>query len=290
MFFFWAFASMFGYAIQDILLVKYARKIDALSLAIYRNTSFIITLLPLLFFTSFEHIKAAASFYDQILLSGISGACAVWLGFQTYRYLPVGIFSGLGKSIIVITLTAFGYFFFDETISLKTFALICFILGSTLYLGIQKNHMPHLKKKTVLGFLYGTLSSFVAAISIFLMIKTSRELNPYVAGYFWETTIGIIALLFGITRSILTKRKIQKVKPQTFFKITLAASPTLVGTGSLAIAATLGPVGIVSTISVASIIVVTLLAHYLYNEKLTKKQWTGIAMVTLGIVVLKLSV
>lgn len=289
MFFFWAFTSMFAYALQDTLLVKHARKVDTLSLAIYRNISFVITLFPLLFLTSPEKIKEAYFFAPQILFSGLFGACAVWLGFLAYRFLPVGIVSSISKSILVIGLTLLSFIVFQETITTLTFFIICVVLAGTAYLGNQNNHMPHLDKKTYLGILFTIFSSFCAIATIFLMIKTSRELDPFVSGYFWEVSIGVFAFLIGIIRYIFTKKKIQIVKISTFIKIALAASPTLIGTGALAFAVTLGPVSITSTIGASSMIVTSILAHFLYKEKLSKHQWIGIIIVTCGIIVLKLT-
>ena len=48
MFYTLAIVSMLGYAAQTALLVPEARRMDGLSLAVYRNLSFAVTLLPLL--------------------------------------------------------------------------------------------------------------------------------------------------------------------------------------------------------------------------------------------------
>lgn len=45
MFYFYAIGSMLGYAVQQTLLVHHARKMDGLSLAFYRNISFVVILL-----------------------------------------------------------------------------------------------------------------------------------------------------------------------------------------------------------------------------------------------------
>ncbi len=71
-------------------------------------------------------------------------------------------------------------------------------------------------------------------------------------------------------------------------KISLLSSPVLIGTGSFALAVSIGPIGIASAIGTSGLIISAILAHYVYHEKLKLSQWIGLLIVTLGILGLNL--
>ena len=91
MFYALAIFSMLGYTIQNILLAHHARKIDGLSLAFYRNISFIITLLPLCIGASRADVVFAIEHWDFFVLAGFAGGFYLALLYAMYRSLPIGI-------------------------------------------------------------------------------------------------------------------------------------------------------------------------------------------------------
>ena len=69
--FLFLFLSVFAgsmYALQSTLLAKYSRALDGLSVAVYRNGSLMITMLPLLFFAGEEEIQKALHSGGPIVL------------------------------------------------------------------------------------------------------------------------------------------------------------------------------------------------------------------------------
>ena len=81
MFYFFAIISMLGYALQNTLLVRYARSMDGFSLSFYRNISFVITLLPLLILSPPEATISVLAEWRTLLLAGLGGALALILRF-----------------------------------------------------------------------------------------------------------------------------------------------------------------------------------------------------------------
>lgn len=288
MFFFLAVLAMIAYAVQGTLIVHYARKLDGLSTAIYRNASLTITMLPLLFLAKKSDFVRLPEFLPELLIAGITGAAALSIGFWTLKFLPVGITSALNNSVRVIFIFLLGFYFFGETISWIEILFVALILIGGISLGFQKHHLPHLDENTRKGIFLALLAAAFAAITFFFMSKVARELSPFVAGYFWEVLIGIFALGFGFLRQLITKQKIKKISLLDFGKITLICSPTLLGTGAFAYAVTLGPLGILNAIGTGGVFISILLAHYLYHEKLRFRQWLWICVAVMGIVGLRL--
>jgi len=281
---------MFAYTFQGTLLVHHARKIDGLSLAVYRNLSLGISMLPLLLFASKADFLAIPQFLPLILGAGLSGAISLSLSFTAVKFLPVGVSNAFGNSATVIIIFFLGFIFFQEKISLAQAILIGIILGSGILLGFQKSWMPHLDTRTSLGICLRLIASVFTGCTFFLMSKVARELNPYIAAYSWELCIGIFALILALGRSVFLKQKIKKISWKKFGKILLIASPTIIGSGGFAYAITIGPVGIASAISVGGgMFISMILADWWYNEKLDLKKWIIILVMAGSIAGLKLA-
>lgn len=280
---------MIGYSIQGTLVVHHVRKHDGLSISIYRNLSLAITLLPLLLLARPEsfYFLRDVSVWGEFLMAGITGASATILSFWAYKSLPVGIKTAFSSIFSVTIVFLLAFFFFGEVPLWKELFFVALILAAGAYLAFQKNDFSHIDNKVAKGILLSFCSALLASFSFYFLSKLSREVDPFLSGYVWEVLIGIFAFGFGILRSRFTKKKIARISGREFWKIALVCSPTLVGTGCYAYAVTLGPLGIASAIGSGGILVSILIAHFLYREKLNRRQLFWIAVILVGLVGLK---
>ncbi len=278
---------MLGYALQSTLLVHYARKIDSLSMGFYRNISFTITLLPLLFFTTPDGIMSSLGEWQLWIFSCLSGVISLAIGFASLQYIAVGISSSIGKAAEVIFLSSLSWVFLQETISGASLLLIAIIIVTAVWLGFQKNPMQHLTNETLKGLGLVIISVACKCVSSFIFLTISRVSDPLASSYIWETGIGIANALVLLLRSMFFKTHLQRISLRKFGAIALCSSPTLIGTGLLAMAVRLGPIGVASAISCASLIVTSLLAWRWYGERLRQTQWIGILVIALGVALLK---
>ncbi len=287
MFFFLSVLSMLSYSVQFVFLTKYARSMDALSLAIYRNLSLGITMLPLIFFVGKGETFRTLAAWPILAASASTGGIALFLGFLSQRFLPVGISTAIGSGRVVL-IFLWAYLFLQETVSLKEFLFALMIMAGVAYLSLQKHHMSHLDKRTRHGLWYALGSTAFGSVAFFLVMTVARQTNPLAAGYFWELFIGFAVLILGFARYLVTGKKVERIPRKTLLIIVFISSSTLLGTGALTLAGTMGPMGIVGAIGVAGIVVTTILSHFLYNERLNIWQWMGIGVISLGTVGLKL--
>lgn len=287
MFFTFALISMLGYSVHNILIAKFARQMDGLSLSIYRNISLAVVMLPVLLFVSPNEFQALPKVLPYLLYSGITGTISIIFQYESYKYLPVGIVSALIK-IRVVLVMLWAYLFLGETIPLPALVMVGIILSASLFLGSQKHHMPHLDKRTEKGILFTILNGFFVSLAIFFMSAASRQTNPLMAGYLWEAFIGIFALIAGILRMLIIKTKISKISIKNLKKIAAISTLAAIGTGTFALAVQYGPIGIVSAIAAAGTIFVSASSFFYHHEKLNYKQWIGIGTVVMGIIGLKL--
>jgi len=288
MYFLLALTSMLAYAIHNLLITRHARQMDGLSLAIYRNLSLIIGMSPLFFFISWNDLKTLPTVIHWVIIGGFFGAVSVTMQYLAFQRLPMGIASSFMKTSTLF-LTLWAFVFLGEKIPLASLFAIFFIISAIFYLGIQKNHMPHLNKETEKGIAYALGNAFIVSIAFYFMSKASRAVNPLMAGYFWEVFIGISALLLGLLRQLFFKKPIDKISPGKFSSIAAIGTLTTIGTGGYALAVTLGPLGIVSAVGAVATVVLSIFSTKYHKEKLSKKQWIGIIAVILGIIALKIT-
>lgn len=287
MFFIWAIVSMLGYSLQGSLLAHYARNLDPLSVSMYRTLSFIVTLLPLLFFATPAEIWGIIDFWPQILGSALCGSLAAWTYFEALKFLPVGVQTALTTSIRTLFIVFAGMIFFGEYLSTLEFLFIFVILFGGVFLATRKNSFPHLDGRTSRGIALCVLTGFIGMGMILLLTEVSRNLSPFVAGYFWEILIGILSFAIAMLRWGIKGKPIQKISWRLFGLIALASWPTILGTGGFTLAITLGEVGIASAIGASGILMTTILSHFLYQEKMTRAQWFALLIVAIGIAGLK---
>lgn len=287
MFYAFALLSMLGYALQNILLAKHARSLDGLTLTLYRNLSFAVTLLPLFIGASPTEVNVVLSHWPTLVLGGLSGSLYLAAFYTSYRYLAVGIAGAISRAIMTVLLTAGGWLLLDDVLSPAALALIAVIIVGSSLLALSRNAHPHLHNRLSLGVALAVLSGFLLAITNVTPAELSRVANPLVSGYFWEISIGIGAGFLLLLRRLVLHVPIGHVDGRTLLSIALCASPTLVGTGCYTLAMRAGPVAVVTAVGSASLVVTSLLGWWIYREHLRPVQWLAILLVLAGVVGLK---
>ncbi len=287
MFYLYAIGSMAGYAMQNVFLAHHARKMDGLSLAFYRNLSFVLTLLPLLIGSSQTEILAVVSQWQLLLVGGLSGGIYLMIFYASYRYLPVGIAGALARAVMTILLSAIGWVFLGDVLPPSAIALVVLIIVGSFFLAMKGVAHEHLSNRLALGITLAITSAIPLTATNYVPAALSRITNPLVSGYFWEVSIAAGAGILLILRWVLLRQPMQCIDSRTFFGIALAAAPTLIGTGFFTLATHSGPVAIVTAIGSGSLVLTSLLGWYFYRERLYWMQWVAILLVLVGVTGLK---
>ncbi len=288
MFYLLIIISIIGYSLQGTLIVSFSRKVDPLSLAVYRNVSLVFTMMPLLFLSSTWEPSIIYDYKFSILLTGISGTIGLAIMFKSVRYLPVGISSGFRQASGVLASIMLALFFFQESFSIIQTIAVFILLCGVIILSKSHHPMPHLDSNALFGLVFSLASGVFIAIAFFMMGKLAREISPAISGYLLEASIGICSVFMIAIRRLVTGKGIESISLLTFLKIALVSSPTVIGTGAAAWAISIGPFCVMRAYSAAGLLVTVLLSHLIYAEHLKLTQWIGIVITIVGVVGLRL--
>lgn len=296
-----------GYATQGTLLSQYARQFDGFTSSLFRNISFTITLLPLLFLAGIDGIVSMKESWEYIVLSGLFGMMSLSFGFSAHKYLPVAIANSIGQ---LSPLLLFFWTFLliqNEVPTVHEFIFVGIILIGLIILNFSSYDFDHLEKNSTQGFIFAFLGIFFGSISVSMMVKSSEVSDPYAVAYFWEI---MIAVFFGIMYLLKTKWNFSEKEniPEVFrvfigkknaklpnkkesFRIALAASPTIIASGAFVTAMGMvlepgietTPGSVSALTSAVGAITGISLAWVLYKEKLKLHHIIGVLCIILGI-------
>jgi len=306
-FFILAAIAGFCYALQGTLLSKYARQFDGFTSSLFRNASFIVTMVPLLFLAGIDGIVSLQYSWLYLLCSGIFGMIALSLGFSAHKYLPVAIANSIGQlSPLLLFLWTF-VLINGQVPSLQEFIFVGIVLFGLIILNFSNYNFDHLEKNTSRGFLFAFLGIAFGSVGIVMMVKASEISDPFAVTYAWEALIGLFFLLTyflktkyklsekenipELIRVFVGKKDAKLPTKKEALQIALAASPTIIASTILVsiMGAALDPEvnispGTISTIvSAVGAITGMTLAWFLYKEKLSLHHFIGIFCIVVGI-------
>lgn len=288
MFFTFALLSSLGYVLQGVLLVRFARSMDALSLVFYRNISFVVTLLPLLLTWKSGQAAMLLAHAGHFALAGVLGALHLFCAYEGMRSLSAGSNNALTSASTTVAIVV-GSMFLGQHLTLTSQILIFALAASAVVLGFGHQHFDHLDGRVARGLSLSLLAGIPGAGTKMLLARITNDVTPLVAGYVWEVSIGLAsAVLIGCI-FLCRREHVQRVSIKTALGIALASSPTLLGTGAFALAITMGPLSLVQAIgSGTSLVLMGVLPAIFYHEHLKLRQWIPILCIALLIVILRL--
>lgn len=289
MFYALVIGTMIGFSLQNVLLVKYARRMDTLSLSLYRNIALGILMLPLLFLAGDEgDVFSALSYWPRFVLIGVMGGLFLTFIYKSYAYIAVGLASTFSKAFIIVLTTVLGWLLIGDEFSVVTTVMITLLMLSSLWLAFIKNHLPHLDGRFSRGIFFILIAAPAQTCILLTVAVLARTEHPLIIAYFWEASIILGSSLVLLIRYAVSRVPLQAISVSDFCEIALRSSPTVLGTCLFSMAAQLGPVGVIGAISTGELVLVSLLSSKLYGDKLSRMQWAVMLLIVIQIVAFKL--
>lgn len=291
MFFALILAAIFAYGVQIPMIAVYARRFDAITVAIYRNISLVFTMLPILFFVPSEQFAIAVKNWPYFLLMGVIGACSYIAMLTSSIYLPVGIAQSFRQASNIIAAILLGVLFLSEILSAMEFGLIALLLIGSIALSLSKPNVLHLERQNVSrGVWLAIAGGAGGALSFLFFSQAARSVSPIIAAYALEAGVGISILLYALARSFFFKKRLVAMPLRDAAGLVAISLTTIIGTLSFAYAVTLGSFALATALLSAGGIVALVIAWWLYGERLTLFQLGVILYMIAIIVVLRLTI
>ncbi|HQH27042.1 MAG TPA: EamA family transporter [Oligoflexia bacterium] len=268
-------------------MVAYFRAMDTLSAVSYRGLALGVSMLPLLLIVPHEAWADAPSCAASIFFASVYALLGNWAAAQSYRHVPVGICSAVCASFTTIGAVVIGPLMFGEPVSGAQGVWIALLVCGIIALGLSRSRAALGAQRSILrGCVFAGAAGVLFACGFALVGAASRASHPFIAGYFWEFTIGLLGVVIAYTRAAMGIVPMSGLPGRDFRQIMRYSFPTLLGTGLYGIAVTMGPVAIATAVLSMTVIFSTVLAYFMYRERLNVLEWgliAGICFVLIGL-------
>ncbi|MBI5456539.1 DMT family transporter [Candidatus Kaiserbacteria bacterium] len=281
-FFFFIAVAILSYGIQGSLQTTFARKYDAFTVVLHRNLSLIVTMAPILLLVTREEIFEVAEHLPILILASSTGAVSILLAQTSSRYLPIGISTSIRQVVQIIIAVLIGVVLLNEWLTPIQLLLLALIVFIGVMLALLRSDHPHLDPTKIwTGIFFTAGAGTVVAFSFYFLGLLSREMNPLVAGYFWEVGVAVFALIYFVILSLFGKvgERIS-VSMNDRLKIIGISLLTISATSSYAYALSTGPYALAAGLLTATTLVASVMGWVIYKERLTKFQ---IALIIAGV-------
>lgn len=284
---FYILSAVCWFAFQATFYGKYARQLNGMSIVFVRNVSLIgIWTIALIRVDAHEY-AIVSTYRAPIMRAALCGTIHLVLNYEAYKHVPIWITGILKKWTATITWFMLWYFFLWETFSLLQYSVISVIILASLYIARQKNTHTHLQNahhRKWMGYIF--ISGILSSVAWYLFKQYSAEMNPFLASYVLEASVGVVSLIVIPCFAYVSKKPIlfkRSVLPPIFLLSVVAIMSTIFYTYALKI----GSFSLSNALSLCSLPLVCLFSYLLYKEKMTKKQIIATVVVVLFLVILK---
>lgn len=273
-------AATLGYALQGVLVAQFYRRHDALTVFTARGLSFGLTLLPLLLWAG-GITEEIFPFLTPLIIAGFLTALSGPLQGKSYLYLSIGISNAIYLSTIAVTMLSAGWIQFDERFTAPQYGLISILILCNVFLGLSKDKEPQIDSNHKgYGAILCVIAGILAACGNVIVGATSRDIHPWIAGYFWEASAGFIGVIFILIRKAFFKIPYVSLPNIEIRNILIASSPAVIGTACYTYAMKIGAIGMAGSILEGSqAIVSVILAYMIFRERPTNGQFVAIMVV-----------
>ncbi len=274
-----ALLAFVGWGLGDTISIALFRKNDPAVITFFSGLlRFCIwLLLAPLFLNELDSITLIPLLFN--LLAGLgSGLGYYFYGKAAQRTNPAlvaAIGGGWGGSALIYSLL-----FFNETLSVPQWISICMIFFGLFLVTFNLSWFKKMDRKNNMGFLYAFLSFLAWGVcGAFLKIPAISY------GWYWTSVIMLIPYILVL---FLTMKKQGNISPlkikniKLFFVIVIATILADLGYNSSFHFG--GNIAVVGTIAGSYATLSTILSFFIYKEPLSRKQFIGICIALIGII------
>ncbi len=290
-FFVYITIAIIAFGSQGPLVVSIARERDGLIAAAYRGGFLALTLLPLLFFTSLSEIFKILGHLPSLSVAAVSGALSYYFGLSAVRLLPVGVHGAIRQSAMSTGAIALGVFLLSEYLTLPQVMSLSVVIFSSVALALTQKGSTLIRPTLVgKGLRMSAMSGFFGALSFYFFSIISREMHPFVATFFWESSIAACTVLALISmRATGNYKKSMRLSGKDLLHIAGAGLLAMCASVSYSFAVNHGPFALASGLFASTVLIGIVAGRIVFKEKLSYVQMFFITLAAFGMFLVKVA-
>ena len=262
-----AFVALIAYALANVLSKNVAKHYTFTM--VYSHG--VMVALLMVFFHSYVHF----SLNPLLILMGLSGTLSVTLFLKALSQHETSLVVPISAMSSVLTPIA-GVVLFKESVNVFTAIALLLSFAAIIIISWKKD------KAEITPIVYALLGAvFGTTFNLLTKYATLLYPTPYV------TVMGELYVLFFITLSFLMKRSV----PTHITHLRYIAIGVLLSIGAVAFYTSIKQLGVAITLTVLSAtpVLTLLLAHLILKERLRTREYVGVGLMVLALILVQLS-
>ncbi len=240
----------------------------------WRGLSLGATMAPLLFWVpagAWARVPAHAGF---LAAATVLAAAANVCGNSAARFLPFNVRAAvIGAGSIVFSL-GIGWLFLAETPSAGALFAAGILAVSAVALCLGEHRTPAFKPDIPRGVALAIACAAALCAAVLFQTRFLRATHPLLAAWMWEFAIGLVCVPFVMGRR---SARAPGWGPRAW-RVGVASTPTVVGTGATALALGIGPMGIAYALSGFQTILTAFIGARFHHERIGPWRWALIGI------------
>lgn len=287
MFYIYAVLATIFYALNNTLMADVYRKMTLLWAVTLRSFGIAIAMSPMLFFVSKDGFTQILPLLPAMFLANLLSFYSDLANVNAFKKLPIGIACAFGMSFAAIFSLLFSYLLLGESLSIQEIVILLFILVGIISIGFT-DMKAEIEIDVKVGVLMTAIFGFLVSFAYIIIAIIARASDPILAGYCWESFIGLIGAVYIVRDYITKKERNIRENFKQFPMIILIGLSAAFGAATYALAVESGPIAIVAAILGTMMVANSIFALVIKKENLTKLQWSLVGAVSLLVVLLRL--
>jgi drug/metabolite transporter (DMT)-like permease len=269
-----------AYSFNDVLIGGLARRHDGMEISAWRGLSLGVTMAPLLLWVSRSAWQALAARFFELLLLVLVTALANLLQLRAARYLPFGLRAALFVAGVALGGIGLGAWFLDERIRIIELGWSALIVIAAGLAALGDHSSAGLKAEVPKGALIILVCSALMSVAALLFARLARATDALLMAWSWEFGAGAVLLVPLLWRK---RRGFEPGVLRRILRTGLFSLPTVIGSGTAALALSLGPLGVWSALAGAQALVSAGLGAAWHHERIGPRRWLLFVLGALGV-------
>lgn len=268
-------------AFNDIFTGRLARTCSATEVVMWRGLGLGVWMAPLLGLVPASAWHQLPLYYWPLLRATLFAVLSLVCEMRAAKLMPFGVRGVFMMGSGALGGLAVGILYFHEALGMGTLFFCALLTAASIVLSLGDHSTHELENPKIMrGILLSLACGGWISLAMADMTVLLRATHPLLAGWAWEFLIGIFCLpLLLVDWPVASAWNWW----QRGWRIAVAGSPTVIGTGASFWAVSFGPMSISSVFSGLQAAFIAMLGAYWHREKIGPVRWLLIALTVLSI-------